>query len=252
MARAKRTTRADARRRYRAAITESTVEADDDVDLDPEPERESAPSPASRRPLQGPSRSAGTVSPRPSLLTAFRSSFRPIDVRSDLAALPKLIRHWSFLVAVALSAVGAAAIPVLGTNATTVTLYQYFSGPQPLAPALLVGFFAARASYALGIIVGVASVAFEAIAIGSGGFDAAAAASTPPVSRTDLMGQLPYFLSVAVPMSAFFASAAAWYRRFLRTSTPNRGARQAAAASRRPDGKVPRKPEGRPLLARRR
>jgi len=252
VARAKRTTRAEARRRYRASVAGPAVEGDDDLDVDPEPEPEVTARPVGRRPAPAPSRAAGSAPPRPSLLSAFRASFRPIDIRGDLAVLPQLLRHWSVLVAVALSAIGAAAIPVLGTNATSVTLYQYFSGPQPLAPALLVGFFAARGSYMLGIIVGVLSVAFEGIAIGAGGFDAAAASSTPPVSRTDLLGQLPYFLSVAVPMSAFFASAAAWYRRFLRTSTPNRGARQAAAAARRPDGKVPRKPEGRPLLARRR
>ena len=50
---------------------------------------------------------------------------------------------------------------------------------------------------------------------------------------------------------AFFAAAAAWYRRFLNRASPNRP-RPNTPTSRRPDGKVARKPQQRPMLARRR
>src|SRR5262249_18379203 len=75
-------------------------------------------------------------------------------------------------------------------------------------------------------------------------------ATVPPLTRSEILGQLLYQVIVSVPMSAFFAAAAAWYRRFLRRASPNRQAQQSAA--RRPDGKVPKKNEQRPMLARRR
>ena len=58
-------------------------------------------------------------------------------------------------------------------------------------------------------------------------------------------------LFIGVPSAAFFAAAAAWYRRFLRGANPNRG-RPAQSTAKRPDGKVPKKQEQRPLLARKR
>jgi hypothetical protein len=160
------------------------------------------------------------------------------------------VTHWSFLAGVGITAVAAFVIPIFGANTVTYTLFQYFSGPEPIGAAFLVGFFAARASYLLGALIGVISIAVQAIAIALGGYDAAAAASVPPLTRSDILGQVFYQLVAAVPMSAFFAAAAAWYRRFLRKANP---ARQGPpqGSGRRPDGKVA-KQQGRPMLARRR
>ena len=58
-------------------------------------------------------------------------------------------------------------------------------------------------------------------------------------------------LFTGVPLSALIAAAGAWYRRFLNRANPNR-ARPSTPTSRRPDGKVPKKPQQRPMLARRR
>jgi hypothetical protein len=200
-----------------------------------------------------PPRSSAAKAPppgRPSMTAAFRDSFRPIDLRGDLRALPHLVTHWSFLVGVAITAAGAFAIPVLGSNTGSITLYQYFSGPEPIGTAFLVGFFAARGSYLLGGIIAVISVVFQTVAIALGGYDAAAASAVPPVTRDYILGQIPYQLVVSIPTSAFFASAAAWYRRFLRKANPNRQA-PPPSGGRRPDGKVA-KQQGRPMLARRR
>jgi hypothetical protein len=62
-----------------------------------------------------------------------------------------------------------------------------------------------------------------------------------------LLGQA---LTYGVPMSMFFASAAAWYKRFLNRANPNRN--RPTQAGRRPDGKQPKRNEQRPILARRR
>jgi hypothetical protein len=251
--RAKRTTRAEARRRYRASLADPI----DDRDLDEFPDEPIETAGRSRRSDAAPSRSAAGAAPRPGIFAAFRASFRPLDLRGDLRALPQLVRHPSFLVAVILSGLSVALIPLVGSNAATATLYQYFSYSTPLGTAFIAGFFAPRASYLLGILAALASVGFQAIAFSSGTFggllaggkDASGNPLAPNQVASLILGQA---LFIGVPWSAFFAAAAAWYRRFLRTANPNRQSRQAAAPSRRPDGKVPKSNEPRPLLARRR
>ena len=95
MARAKRTGRAEARRRYRASFADPIEAEDSDLEADAAtqaaPTGAAPPGPADTR--------------RPSILAAFRSSFRRIELRDDLRALPQLLRHWSFLVPVILSGV---------------------------------------------------------------------------------------------------------------------------------------------------
>jgi membrane protein implicated in regulation of membrane protease activity len=248
VARAKRTERAEARRRYRAAQGE--VLDDEVLDADGEPVATTSSPPAGAARGSG-GRASQPPPQRASIGYAFRSSFTPLDLRGDLRALPRLLIAPSFLIGVAITAAAAFAIPVFGSNGATITLYQYFSGPEPLGTAFIVGFFAARASYLLGGIIAVLSIAFQAIAIAVGGYDAAAATAAEPLTRAAILGQLPFQLVVSVPMSAFFAAAAAWYRRFLRRASPNRQPQQASSA-RRPDGKVPKKSSQRPLLARKR
>jgi hypothetical protein len=191
------------------------------------------------------------------MLTAFRSAFRPIDLRGDLRALPQLLRHPAFLVPVILSGLSVALVPLVGSNAATATLYQYFSYSTPLGTAFIAGFFAPRASYLLGILTALASVAFQAIAFSNGSFGGLLVGAVDPTTKAPIAPRdvattiLSQALFIGVPWCAFFASAAAWYRRFLRTASPSRQGR-ATTTGRRPDGKVPRKPEQRPMLARRR
>lgn len=229
--------------------------AGDEVEERDEEERPSAtrssdkprPQPATGRP------------PRPSFLASFRSSFRPIDLRSDIRALPGLLRTKAFLIPVILSGLSVALVPLLGLNASTYTFYQYFSGAAPLGTAFISGFFAPRSSYLLGGLVGLASAGFQALAFtGQGNFGGLLEivpdpATGVPLSRaaaaTALLEQA---LFVGVFWCGFFAAAAAWYRRFLRMASPARQAQAQAATSRRPDGRVPKRNQGRPMLARRR
>lgn len=91
MARAKRTDRAEARRRHRA---EAAARADGEVDEAPTTD---TPPPTRGKPAPPPPPA------RPSIGTAFRTAFRPVDFRGDLAYLPRLLRHKSILIPVALS-----------------------------------------------------------------------------------------------------------------------------------------------------
>ena len=225
MARAKRTARAEARRRYRATIAENPEEEG--------PEGAAETDRAEGRARPAPRRAAEPVE-RPSIVTAFRSSFRPLDLRGDLRALPKLLMSKAFLIPLDLSGLSFVLV-LLAPSAFTVFFYQYFSYQFPVAAVFATGFFAARAGWLLGALVAVGSVLFQLPQ-----FD------IPP-------GELLAGLLVQAVYGAFFGAAAAWYRRFLNRANPNRmaGGRQQTT-SRRPDGKIPRKQSGRPMLARRR
>jgi hypothetical protein len=106
------------------------------------------------------------------------------------------------------------------------------------------------------MLAALASVLFQAIAFNTGTFGGtltgAVDASGNPVPAGDLAtGILTQALFVGVPWCGFFAAAAAWYRRFLRTAGPGRQA-GSTTTTRRPDGRVAKRNEGRPILARRR
>jgi len=256
VARAKRTERAEARRRYRASLAET---ADSDPDLD-DPTDSASPAAAAPR-ASGTSRSSGSGASqpaqmqRPGIAYAFRAAFRPADFRSDLRALPTLVRHPAFWVPLLLSALSVALIPLVGVTSLTLLFYQYFSGTAPLGTSFISGFFAPRASYLLGGLIALASVGFQAIAfLGPFGglFNMNDPATGAPIAKDVLVQQiLTNALFAGVPSGAFFAAAAAWYRRFLKLASPNRQA-QARAGGKRPDGKVAKKNESRPVLARRR
>src|SRR4029079_9109516 len=118
--------------------------------------------PAAARPA--PARPGSSVPVRPSITGAFRESFRSVDLRGDIRALPQILRHRSFLLPVILSGVAVASIPIIGLNPITSVLYQYFSFTAPLGTAFVAGFFAPRASYLVGILTALASVGFQALA----------------------------------------------------------------------------------------
>jgi hypothetical protein len=86
-----------------------------------------------------------------------------------------------------------------------------------LAPQLVAGFFAPRASYLLGFIVGIiqgiAAAVFLTGLAGQLGTPLTGEQTTAMITQSFLTG----------PVSgALFASAAAWYRRFLALSQPGR------------------------------
>jgi hypothetical protein len=255
VARAKRTDRAEARRRYRASIADP-LETDDDLldDEDLAPAASTSPS-GGRAAANASSRSAAAAPSRPGMGSAFRSSFRPVDLRGDLQALPLLIRHKAFLVPVILSGASVALLPLIGVNALTSAFYQYFSFTAPLGTAFLAGFFAPRASWIVGMMAALASVGFQALAFSLGPFgglyDSFLDSSGQPMGRAAAEALvLNQALVVGVPSAALFAAAAAWYKRFLGRANPNRG--RPAQTTRRPDGKTPKRNESRPILARRR
>jgi hypothetical protein len=154
VARAKRTDRAEARRRYRAQLAEQTRdEANEQID---ETGSSSLPTPtrASRSPggtATSPTRPAG-------LGYAFRTAFHQPKYREDIAYLPRLVLHPSVWGPV-LVTIGTAAVflATAGRDVLSTFALQYFVAPPPIGAIFIAGFFAPRASYLAGGIVGLVS-----------------------------------------------------------------------------------------------
>jgi hypothetical protein len=236
VARAKRTDRAEARRRYRASqgLTDAELDA---AELDDTAQASSAGGASGTTARQGkPAAGASPALPqRIGIGQAFRLSFRPLDLRGDLAAFPRIaIRTKTLIVPLALTLVATALVIVVGANGEdlgsilTNFVYQYFVFTPAIGGVFIAGFLAPRASWMFGIVVGlVAAVCFSIVVLGFPG-------QVPPLTTTGEQAATSAFV-VSPLMGALFASAAAWYRRFLALSSPNR-ARQAANAN-RPNGK---------------
>jgi hypothetical protein len=188
LARAKNTSRAEARRRTRDAIRAELAE---DEQLDDQPQDEAPPA------------------ARPSL-------FQMPNVRDDIRALPSMFRTrrllWLPFVLVLIGFL--LALVVYGTPADLqpwVLLYlQFFFVPQGLFAYFIAGFLAPRASYLVGFILGVLSGVLYAIAI----------LVTLPlgtdVPLSDAVASVLSYAFTGAVLGTFAGGFAAWYRNFLR------------------------------------
>jgi hypothetical protein len=253
LARAKHTDRSAARRRYRV---EQTAQPDMTED---EASAETADETGARRPAR-PANPA-----RPGIVMSLRTAFRPLDLRGDLLVAPTVLLNWAVLVAI-VAAVASTAVFILSSNAVGASLdfsnpsvdpfagkslstasnvsylvVGFFVTPPPAAGAFLVGFFAKRASWLGGLAIGiVAGLCYTAVLISPAG-RLLIKDITPDASLviSNLIG--------AVVGAVLFASAAAWYRRFLTIANPNRAQQQRGRQAAKPK---PRPAAGRPATRR--
>jgi hypothetical protein len=236
VARAKRTHRAEARRRYRneQALSDQT---EDDLE-----EVASSPSSPSRSSSPAATRSSNTASApvRPGIGNAFRAAFRPLDIRSDLRALPQLVRNKALWIPVALTLATTVAFIVIRPEGRTdvlgvltVFMYQYFVVTPAIGGVFIAGFLAPKASWLYGVLVGLVAAACYTFLVLRGFIGVAPNANSETLARDVVLAS--FLLSPIV--GAFFASTAAWYRRFLYLSNPNRG-RQRKSDPSRPDGRT--------------
>ncbi len=234
MARAKQTARSEARRRYRQSAMQPADEAGAELESG---EGEAEPGPA-RTSARAGDRPAQSAPARPSFFGAFRAAYHPAHIREDLRLLPMLLRSRAFLAAIGLvlvGAIGAFAFPGYTGSAFAWELLVWPG--SALAPQLVAGFFAPRASYILGFLVGLVQGIVFTIFLTT--FASRLGTSLPPDQVTNLL--TTSFVSGPV-LGTLFASAAAWYRRFLalssaRRQAPGRGSGRPAAKgnpSRRP------------------
>jgi len=233
VARAKRTDRTEARRRHRA---EQATLADTE------------PGDVTTAPASTAKTSAKGAPPeRPGIKTAFRGAMRPLDLRGDLMAAPKVLTNWGFLAAIVIT-LGAAAVFVFAYSdamaaipvgtATPEQLEQvvasstipYFVGtmalqPPPAIGAFLIGFTAKRASWLGGLVYGIFVTIVAIVVLQT---PAGRLLTGDGSAESVIVGHAAWSPIGA----ALFASAAAWYRRFLDLANPNRQAQQQARKAR--------------------
>ena len=224
MARAKRTDRTEARRRHREEL--APVGAD------------VAEATASTAAARGPAKPAPAPVVRPSITVALRGAFRPLDLAGDLRALPRLLLHWSFWGPALATLATTIVYLALAQGRTSVTpsdtiwvvanlAFQMFVFPlpAPAGAAFIAGFGAIRASWLIGLLIGVISATCFAVILLS-----VSSLTTEPGADVRSLA-LQGFL-VAPVGAALFAAAAAWYKRFLNLANPNRNQRRGQSAAR--------------------
>jgi hypothetical protein len=236
VARATRTDRAEARRRYRQTIADEA--AGDELDAS-DVATPSAAIPTAAR-SQRPAKSAVPTppAPRPGLTQAIRHAAQPADVRADLRALPTVVlRTKAFWIPAGLSALSGIGFLLFGEagNVIAVLAFQAFVVPPPLAASFLGGLLAPRAAWAIGGLVGLtSSIVFLVVALL---YPETASTGTGTVGSTIAQRQDAILFSLVISplMGVAVGAFAGFYRRFLRTAGPGqpRSSRPKRAPSRR-------------------
>jgi hypothetical protein len=236
VARAKRTERAEARRRYRATLATDPL-TDDTDDADGTPTTASSQAAGRSNASTTGKQASGGTTERVGFFDAFRQSIRPVHVREDIAALPWIAVHTKAIwLPVLITVAATIATAVTGAkDMVTGLLFTYFVVFPAIGGVFIGGFLAPRASWLVGIVIGLASAACY-VALGVSGFLPTPFAEQFTVSA--LGASVSAFIYSPI-MGAFFAAAAAWYRRFLALSSPNRNRKPSQAPKQRPgDGRT--------------
>jgi hypothetical protein len=174
VARAKRTDRADARRRYRATQADAVELDDNDDEEAPAPAAKASAGPArgsarSTPKAEAPQRPVFAAGQRPSFTASFRAAARPFNIREDLAYIPTLILRTRAVWVPALAAIGSGvfflASQPLGSNGIANLLFQLFVLPPTIAGSFLAGILAPRATYIAGGIAALVGAIVFSIAV---------------------------------------------------------------------------------------
>ena len=169
------------------------------------------------------------------MAAAFRASIRPVNIVDDIRALPWIATHskalWLPLLITVFST--GLAIYTKGADSISAFLFAYFVQTPAIGGVFIAGFLAPRASWLLGIIVGfVAALGYSLYIVVTA--SQIVPAPAPGVAQDAIVGAL----ILSPLLGAFFAAAAAWYRRFLSLSNPNRARQAKGSAPKRGDGRT--------------
>ncbi len=220
MARAKRTERADARRRHRADLAAAQAAADEAAAAAAAEDPSGSAAPATgysrkARPDATTSQKRAPAPQRMGFIAAMRSSYQVADVRGDLRSLPMLLRSRSFLIPTGLSIASfvVALVTVGTTNTITVLLVTLFLGPLPIGSIYAAGALAPKASWLMG---GIASLIGTAGLIAYALIGSSVVAGTAAPQLTDIL----YALSFYTVFGAVIGAGLGFYRRLLRAMNP--------------------------------
>jgi hypothetical protein len=223
VARAKRTERAEARRRYRAA----TTGVEDEGEAVESPEISAAALPRGYRGRRPASGSPASSAPAPSgFVGSLRAAVGTVDIRGDLRAFPSIILRskagWVPALVILATTV-AMLIPSLASNQLVVLAGNVILQPPPMIIAFLAGMLAPRGAWLMGgllsLLAGIAYVLVVTVNTDS---------LFTPLGFTYVVSvdqKLAYAQSVLVTAPVFgiaVGAFAGFYRRFLAMSTPQR------------------------------
>jgi hypothetical protein len=250
VARAKRTQRAEARRRYRAvAAAAESAGAAESPDLELDEHDESAARPETTAPRGRGFRARRPEAPvairrepgpppRPGLMAALRHAAGPADVRADLRALPSItIRSKALWVPLALIA-GVTALfflPGISRNPLVALLGNLALQPPPMILPFLGGMLAPRGAWLVGGIVALANAVAYGLLFGVFTNSVQTGLGFTYLMTSDQkVSVIANAILTSVPFGLLVGAFAGFYRRFLAMSAP---ARPAPARSKRPDPK---------------
>ena len=237
MARAKRTKRAEARRRYRSiegASENPDLELDEADALEAPVAAPTRGSRTRRAPAGATSRSEAAAPPRVGFVASLRKAAAPADVRADLRALPSIAIH-SKALWVPLSVIGGVTalffIPGISRNPLVALLGNLALQPPPMILPFLAGMLAPRGAWLVGGIVALANAAAYSLLFGVFTNSVQTGLGFTYVMTTEQkIGIVVNAVLTSVPFGILIGAFAGFYRRFLAMSTP---ARPAPAKSKR-------------------
>jgi hypothetical protein len=241
VARAKRTQRAEARRRYRSVVgaTESPDLEIDEADAPDAPTAAPARGNRARRAEAGATaRGEAAPPPRAGFMPALRRAAAPADIRADLRALPSVAIH-SKALWVPLAVIGGVTalffIPGVSRNPLVALLGNLALQPPPMILPFLAGMLAPRGAWLVGGIVALANAMAYGLLFGVFTNSVQTGLGFTYVMTTDQkVGVVLNAVLTSVPFGLLVGAFSGFYRRFLAMSTP---ARPAPAKSKRPDQK---------------
>jgi hypothetical protein len=224
VARAKRTERADSRRRYRAATAGAP-----DVDAAGLPVVPAAAVPRDQRDRRPSGSAAGAPPPpRPSFLTSLRAAAGPADIRGDLRALPSIVLHSKAALvpgAVVLGTTAVMMIPSLAANQLVVLAGTTILTPPPMILAFLAGMLAPRGAWLMGGLAGLAAgLAYVLVGSLNTGAIMTELGFTYVMSADQLLAVAQNVLITSPVFGIAVGAFAGFYRRFLNMSAPQRQA----------------------------
>jgi hypothetical protein len=226
VARAKKTERAEARRRYRAVTGAGVDESADGLDL-PVPAAALPREYRDRRP-PSPAGTAGGPPQRGSFLDSLRAAAGPVDFRGDLRAFPSIVLRSKAAIVPALIIVGTAAamiIPGLASNQMVALAGNVILQPPPMIIAFLAGMLAPRAAWLMGGLLSLlAGVAYVIVVSVNTDVLVTPLGFTYLVTIEQKLGYAQSVLLTAPVFGIAVGAFAGFYRRFLSMSAPQRQA----------------------------
>ena len=231
MARAKRTERAEARRRYRSVVgaTENPELEMDDADVLDAPTAALPRGSRTKRAEAGATaRGAATTPPRVGFVASLRRAAGPADIRADLRALPSIAIHSKALWVPLLVIGGVTAlffIPGISKNPLVALLGNLALQPPPMILPFLAGMLAPRGAWLAGGIVALANALAYGLLFGVFTNSVQTGLGFTYLMTSDQkVGVIVNAILTSVPFGILIGAFSGFYRRFLAMSAPPRPA----------------------------